>query len=146
MNQLLAFAQLAPLFALHRGKWTGIRESGDGFDEEVACAGDVYARRGVEVRSTEVSIQCDCPVDCRVRPDQFSRREVLNSVSEEVRMRVPKHEWAELHHGDKPREIHDLCVGVSSIHNARKVEQLRALVDLCPESLLKGFFGVTLGG
>ena len=59
-------------------------------------------------------------------------------------MRVAEDERTELHDGDEATEVLDLGVGVAAVEHAGEVEELCALVYLCPETLLERLFGVTL--
>ena len=59
-------------------------------------------------------------------------------------MRVPKHQWAELHHAHKAGQIQNFGVGVPPVEHAGEVEELCALVDFGPEALLEAFFGLAL--
>jgi hypothetical protein len=56
-------------------------------------------------------------------------------------MRIAENEGAEFHDGNEASEVEDFGVGVTAIDNTRKVEKFCALVDFCPETLFKGFFG-----
>ena len=72
----------------------------------------------------------------------LARRKILETVGEQVGMGVAKDEGAELHDRDEAGEVENLGVGVAAVEDAREVEELCALVDLRPEALLEGLFGV----
>ena len=59
-------------------------------------------------------------------------------------MRIAKYQGAEFHDGDESRQVHDFLVGVSTVDDTRKVEQLGALVYLCPEPFLEPFLCISL--
>lgn len=51
---------------------------------------------------------------------------------------VPENQRPELHDTDKPAQVHDLGVGVATVHDSREVEELGSLVDFLPEPRLEG--------
>lgn len=96
-----------------------------------------------EVGPPQVTIQCDCSITFAFRgANRFTRGEILNTVYQEVWMAISEYKRTELHHADEAREIEDFAVRIATIENARKIEELCALVDLCPKSLFERFLGV----
>jgi len=55
-------------------------------------------------------------------------------------MCISEDEGPELHNGDEAREIHDFGVWISTVDDPGQVEELRALVNFCPETFFEGFF------
>ena len=72
------------------------------------------------------------------------RRDVLDTVDEEVRVGRAPRERDELHDGDEARKVVDLDLRVSAVRDAGEVEQLRAVVDLRPEAVLEPLLGLLL--
>ena len=61
-------------------------------------------------------------------------------------MLIPEDQRPELHDGDEAGEEVDLGVGIPAVDDAGEGEELRALVDLGPESMFQSFLGVFQGG
>ena len=61
-------------------------------------------------------------------------------------MSIAKDERPELHNGNEAREIHDFGVGIATIDDPGEVEELRALVNFCPETFFKGVFSAAESG
>ena len=55
-------------------------------------------------------------------------------------MSISEDERTEFHDGDETREIHNFRVWITTVENARKVEEFCALVYFCPETVFEGFF------
>lgn len=52
-------------------------------------------------------------------------------------MAVPKNQRPELHDANETRKIEDLSVGITTIENAREIEELCALVYFIPETFFE---------
>jgi len=52
-------------------------------------------------------------------------------------MAVPEDKRSELHDADETGKIEDLGIGITTIENAREIEELRALVYLIPETFFE---------
>lgn len=61
-------------------------------------------------------------------------------------MVVPEDQRSELHGGDEAAHVVDLGIGITAVQDTGEVEELGAIVDLGPETLLEGFLGFTLQG
>ena len=61
-------------------------------------------------------------------------------------MRVTKDKGSELHDADETREVEDFGVGVSTIENAREIEEFCTLINFSPEPLLENLLGVLESG
>jgi hypothetical protein len=143
MDEFRLFAHLASPLALERRKRTRVFQP-------LHCPNFQIARSGYmnlcvprwEVRPAKIPVERDGPVDLWVLPDRFSGSEILQAVGEEVRVLIPEHERPELHDRDESREEVDLAIGVSTVEHTGEGEELGALVDLGPESVLEAFLGV----
>lgn len=97
----------------------------------------VGGRGRAKGNSSKVSEERDRPVRLGVRAEEFSRSDILESIGEEVGVRVAEDEGTELGDGDESTEVEDLAVGVSTIHDTAEVEHLGSVVHLGPESVLE---------
>jgi hypothetical protein len=140
--QLLALAQAPALLRVRVRHRARVRERGRRADVEVADAGDVHALAGAQVRAVEVAVEGDGAVARGLRVHERARRQVLEPVCEQVRVRVAEHERAELEDAEEAREVQDLPVRVPPVEDAGEVEELRTRVDLRPEPLLERFLRV----
>jgi hypothetical protein len=61
-------------------------------------------------------------------------------------MLIPKHQRPKLHDADEPAKVHDLLIRVTAVQHAGKVEELGALVNLGPKSVLDSLFGISESG
>jgi hypothetical protein len=70
-------------------------------------------------------------------------RDISETVDNGVRVRVaPDKRTRVLHDGEETRQVVDFAIGVSSIHDTREIEEMRALVQLGPQSLLEPLLGI----
>ena len=60
-------------------------------------------------------------------------------------MLIAEDEGAEFHDGDEAGEVEDFSVGITSIKDAREVEELGTLVNLGPEALFQSLLCSTEG-
>jgi hypothetical protein len=68
---------------------------------------------------------------------------VTEAVNDGVGVRVSPDERSRvLHDGEEARQVVNLTIWVSAIHDTGKVKQMSALVELCPQSSLKVLFGI----
>lgn len=58
-------------------------------------------------------------------------------------MGIAEDKRAELHDGDKTRQVENFGVRIASIEDARKVKKLCALIDFSPEALFQSLFSRT---
>lgn len=71
------------------------------------CTSDISINRN---RTVAFSFRC---------ADKFAGGEVLEAISEDVRMGVSEDKGSELHDRDEAGEIHDFGVGIAAIENTR---------------------------
>lgn len=75
-----------------------------------------------QIRSSEVAVNRDESIACRLLPDLLSRCQILEPVGKEIGMGVAEYQRTEFHHGDETTEVLDFLVWISTIENARKIE------------------------
>ena len=61
-------------------------------------------------------------------------------------MGIAEDKRAELHDGDKTRQVEDFGIRIASIEDARKVKKLCTLINFSPEALFQGLFSRTQSG
>ncbi len=79
---------------------------------------DVDGRLGLQVCSSDVAVQRHGPVAAAVLPHALRAGQVLHAVSEDVGMGTAPLQGAELHHGNEPTKVVDLCPLVLSMDHA----------------------------
>lgn len=146
MNQFCLLPHFPAPLALERRKGAWIRQSLHLAHLQISRSRYVHLgiSRG-KVRTSQIAVQCDRAVHFGIFADRLAWRQVLDSVGNEVRMRVAEHEGPELHHADESGKKVDLGVGVSAVDDAGEGEELGALVDLRPESVLQTLLCVLEG-
>lgn len=142
-EEFLLFAELAALLRVGGGQGTRVAQYGDTGHVEVAYSRNMHLHARAQVGAADVAIDGDGAIALALGgAHELARCEVLETVGEQVRVGVAEDEGAELHDADEAGEVEDLGVGVAPVEHAGEVEELGALVDLGPEALLEGLFGV----
>jgi hypothetical protein len=119
VNQLLLLGQSSSFLTICGRQWTGIGQQGDGLDVEISSSWNMYFGGFLQVGPTEVTIERDSSIACRLNANLFDRCEILHTIGEEIGMGVPENEGAKLHDRDKTGEILDLRIWISSIQYTR---------------------------
>ncbi len=92
--------------------------------------------------AAHVSIETHCAVTLLVLSYQVGLRQIFHAVSDHERMIGAVSQVLELHHRDETRQVVHLVFAVLAVHHACQVEQLGALVNLCPETMFQPFLGL----